>query len=251
MKVDVYVLCYNEERLIPFMLDYWATFATNVYVLDNESTDNSIKLLKNENRFNVEIITYKTNNELNDLKYLELKNNIWKNSIGKCDFVMVCDMDEALFSPNIIEELTYMKHNNMTILFPKIYNMFSNNFPIYEPNKFLHEIVCNGIEYQSFGKRVLFDPNKITEINYQPGAHQCSPVGIINYYDRNKIFLLHYKFLSIQYVLDRYRMYHERMSDINKQYKWGFQYGEESHKTINYFNSEMEKIINVNEIINN
>ena len=83
MKVDVYVLCYNESKLVPFALDYWAKFATNVYILDNGSTDNTIELLKAESRFNIEIIPFDSNNELNDAIYLELKNNIWKKSIGK------------------------------------------------------------------------------------------------------------------------------------------------------------------------
>ena len=125
VKVDVYVLCYNEEMLVPFMLDYWAKFATNVYVLDNNSTDNSVQMLSQENRFNVEIISYESNNELNDSIYLELKNNAWKRSIGKCDFVVVCDFDEALFSVSITEELQYMLANEQTICFPTIFDMYS------------------------------------------------------------------------------------------------------------------------------
>ncbi len=42
MKVDVYVLCYNESKLVPFALDYWAKFASNVYVLDNSTFASSI-----------------------------------------------------------------------------------------------------------------------------------------------------------------------------------------------------------------
>ena len=249
IKVDVYVLCYNEEKLVPFMLDYWNEFATNVYVLDNQSTDKSVELLLAETRFNVEIISYQSNNELNDAIYLELKNNVWKRSIGKCDFVVVCDFDEALFGKNIMNELSYMKENNQTICFPTTFNMFSNDFPSYNKNMLLHDVVKTGVDYYSFGKRVLFNPNQIKEINYDPGAHSCHPIGNIRYYDKNNIYLFHFKYLSIEYVLNRYALYRNRLSEVNKKYKWGFQYNDEDNKTIKYFNSELSRCININSFL--
>lgn len=248
--VDVHVLCYNEEKLVPFMLDYWAEFATNVYVYDNMSTDSSVELLLKEKRFNVEIITYDSNNELNDGIYLQLKNNVWKRSIGKCDFIVMSDFDEVLFSNNIIGELKYMKDNGMTICLPKIFDMYSQEFPEYVPNLLLHETVNLGFPFPQFGKRLLFNPNEIQEINYAPGAHSCNPVGNVKYYDRNNLFLLHYKSLSIDYVLGRYKMYRERLSMLNINNKWGIQYSFEDQKSIDFFNDTYTKCINVKDYIN-
>ena len=248
VKVDVYVLCYNEEKLVPFMLDYWAEFATNVYVCDNMSTDNSVELLLKEKRFNIEILTYNSNNELNDGIFLYLKNNIWKRSIGKCDFVVMCDFDEALYSNNIIGELKYMKDNNMTICFPKIFDMYSQEFPTYDVD-LLHDIIKLGFPYQEFGKRLLFNPNEIKEINYAPGAHSCFPIGNVKYYDRENLFLFHYKSLSIEYILNRYKIYRERLSMLNKNNKWGIQYSFEDQKSIDFFNETYSKCVNVKDYI--
>lgn len=222
--VDVYVLCYNEERLIPFMLDYWNEFATNVYVLDNHSTDHSIELLKQETRFNIEIIPYESNNELNDSIYTDLKNNVWKKSKGKCDFVVVCDLDEALYSPNIMDELKYMKKNWHTLCYPTIFDMYSPSFPEYKKGELLHNIVKTGLLNGKFGKRLLFSPNYISEINYSPGAHECKPTGHVNYYNGYKMFMFHCKNLSIDYVFEKHKMYLERMSEINKEEGWGSHY---------------------------
>ncbi len=249
IKVDVYVLCYNEEKLVPFMLDYWNEFATNVYILDNNSTDNSVYLLKQEKRFNVEIIPYDSNNELNDQKYLELKNNIWKKSIGKCDFVVVCDFDEALFSKNIMEELRYMLNNEQTICLPKIYDMYSSEFPFYAENNFLHQIVKCGIPYDAFGKRIIFNPNKISDINYVPGAHNCNPNGIVKYYNRDNLYLFHFKNLSTEYVYGRYKTYLNRMSEINKKNGWGIQYFQKYEEIDKWITDTLPKTINVNEVI--
>ena len=45
MKVKVYSICYNEEYMLPFFLQHYS-FA-DIVVYDNESTDNSLEIMKN------------------------------------------------------------------------------------------------------------------------------------------------------------------------------------------------------------
>jgi hypothetical protein len=250
VKVDVYVLCYNEEALIPFMLDYWNEFATNVYVLDNYSTDNSINLLKAENRFNVEIIQHSSDNTFNDYINMQLKNNMWKNSIGKCDFVMVSDFDEVIYSKSILSELYRMKYEGCTIWRHKTYDMITKEFPIYN-GKFLHEIVKTGILSDfNWGKDILFDPNKIIEMNYCAGSHNCNPVGYCKYFNDSDIYMFHFKYLSIEYVISRYKMYRDRLSNMNRMYGWGVQYDYEETRIIdefdNMYNKKLDVLIELN-----
>ena len=40
------------------------------------------------------VIQYNTNDQIDDNKYLEIKNNCWKKA--KTDWVLVCDVDELL-----------------------------------------------------------------------------------------------------------------------------------------------------------
>ena len=51
---------------------------------------------------------------------------------------------------------------------------------------------------------MLFRPDKIKEINYQPGGHYCNPIGEIVKSDA-RIPLRHYKYLNIDYVVNRYK----------------------------------------------
>lgn len=251
VKVDVYVLCYNEEKLVPFMLDYWAEFATNVYVLNNMSTDSSIELLKKEKRFNIEVFEHSSSNTFNDNINMQLKNSVWKNSIGKADFVMVSDFDEVIYSENIMGDLRKLKNNGVTIWSHKTYDMITNEDPTYN-GELLHEIVKTGIisDYH-WGKDILFNPNKIVEINYCPGSHNCSPIGEVKYSENSNICMFHFKYLTIDYVLDRYNMYQNRLSMINKQHGWGVQYSDSRDKIISDFNSMYNKSVNIiNEIKN-
>ena len=52
---------------------------------------------KKSPRYATEVIPYSTGGKINDFKYLEIKNNAWKKSRGKADWVIVVDMDEFLY----------------------------------------------------------------------------------------------------------------------------------------------------------
>lgn len=43
-KVHVYILCFNEEKMLPFTLDCYSSFCAKIFVLDNMSTDHSLEI---------------------------------------------------------------------------------------------------------------------------------------------------------------------------------------------------------------
>ncbi len=102
MIVHVHVLCWNEEVLIPYFLDHYS-FADKIILYDHESDDNSLDLLSD----NVEVKTYSTGGEIRDDIWIDIKNNCWKTSRGEADFVIVCDMDEFLYHPNMRDFLCW------------------------------------------------------------------------------------------------------------------------------------------------
>ena len=44
-KIALITLCYNESKIMPFVIDYWKQFVTHANVFDNGSTDNSREIL--------------------------------------------------------------------------------------------------------------------------------------------------------------------------------------------------------------
>jgi len=142
-----------------------------------------------------------------------------------------------------------MKNNNQTIIYPYSYDMISNVFPTYEDGILLHNKIIGYEDKRLYRKKILFNPNKISEINYKPGAHDCNPIGLINYYDKNDIFFLHYKNLSVDYVLNKNKIYKDRLSEINRRNGWGIHYTYNEQSIIDNFNMCYDKSYDISKII--
>jgi len=219
LKIHLYTICWNEERMLPHFLAYYSGFCEKIVVYDNFSTDRSVEICK---RFsNVDIRQYLTSGTIRDDLYQQIKNECWKQSKGIADWVIVCDIDEFLYHPDLTSFLTLSKANNISIFKPKGYNMITKEFPL--PNENLLKRVQYGSRSISFDKCAIFDPNKIEEINYEAGAHQCLPIGKL-VFSQDEILLLHYKYMELNYLIQRYHLLASRLSSYNKKYKLSFHY---------------------------
>lgn len=233
--VHYYAVCWNEERMLPFMFNHHESFVDRFYIYDNHSNDNSETIIHAHP--NTHIIKFQTDG-FNDQIHNDIKNSCWKRSRGKADFVIVCDMDEFLYHPHLQSALKEMKRKGQTIVKPQGYNMYSSD----EPAKGIPlttQVPC-GVRDQWFDKCILFDPHAIVEINYKPGAHECHPVGKVvwNKYDFK---LLHYKNIGLNSVLARKKKYSSRLSQENISKGFGTQYFEEEERSIQEFKENEQK----------
>jgi len=233
--IHYYSLCWNEEIILPFTLDYYSKFCQKIIIYDNESDDNSHSIIKSYE--NSEIRTYSSNCEIRDDIYVEIKNNVWKESRGKADWVIVCDTDEILYHPQIVEKLDELKLKGITIIKPYGYDMYSETMP----HKSILEIKDGLKDNRHFGKCVIFNPNLIDEINFKPGCHKCKPKGKIKLYHHDDIKLLHYKHLNLEYLLDRHDSFRKRLSKQNIENKQGKQYLIEKQKLSLIFSQNLKK----------
>ena len=234
MNIHLYTLCWNEIDILPFVIDYWKRLSiTKAIVYDNGSTDGSIEFLQ---QFDwIEVRHFKTEGQ-NDIVQKDLKNSIWKESKGKCDFVIVCDMDELIYSKDITVELTIMKNNKFAIMGTKWFCMRFDKRPEYTPGKLLHQLgdkfftqyINHDSKYNYLGKFMLFDPNIIDDMNYVVGAHKCTPVSHTNdiyLYITNNTYTIHIdKGLSEDYFVQRRQKMAKNLSEINKKHNMCFEY---------------------------
>ncbi len=198
MKIHLYFLCYNDERLLPFVLEHYS-FCDKITVYDNSSTDKSVEVI--DSYPNTQVVSY-NGNGLDDILHMKMKNEIWKQSRGKCDFVIIGDLDECVYHPNIKEMLEELKKQGYTIIVPKGFDMITDEYP--KKGEDIKKVVRRGRHNKMISKPCIFNPNEINEIDYSPGAHWCNPTGNVKIYQsEGDIKTLHYKFMTKEDYLAR------------------------------------------------
>lgn len=216
VKIHYYALCWNEEKILPLTLDYYSKICSKIVIYDNESTDNSAAIIRSYGGI---VETYRSNNEIRNDIYIEIKNNCWKQSRGEADWVIVGDIDELLYCPDLPNKLYEIGNLGYSIVRPFGFDMVTENFP-----KNLMDVKYGMPDNRHLSKCICFNPNKLEEMNFKPGAHKCKPKGKIKIYNKDDIMLLHYKYLGLDYLLLKMNTYRERSSQINKDNKWGKHY---------------------------
>lgn len=230
--MTIFTITYNEELMLPiFVQHYRNRFPNcNIVVYDNYSTDNTVLIAKS---LNCEVIQYDTGNKLSDTKYLEIKNNCWKDING---WVIVADCDELLDIDQLM--LINLDNHGCTLIQATGYNMvnFNDDLNI--------ESIVYGVRAKSYDKTICFNAAKIKEINYGPGAHSCSPIGLQRY-TVLKIKLWHYKYINIDYMIKRHAEYGNRLSDENIKKGYGAHYLYTPEQITNEFNEAKKNAIKI------
>jgi hypothetical protein len=217
---------------------HYSHFVSHFYIYDNYSDDHTDELLKGYK--NVSVIKFDTNNKFNDDTHQQLKNKVWKKSIGKADWVIVNDLDEFLYFDGQI--LDYLKKTKYTIFQPKGIDMYSTSFP--DSDDLLINQIKTGVYNERYDKPLLFNPYKIIEINYLAGAHGANPLGIVRF-NRKELTLLHYKYLSLEYLIQRTNIYRKRLSQTNIEKGYAIQYLYEDQKTKQNFEKNRRNAVKV------
>jgi glycosyltransferase involved in cell wall biosynthesis len=214
MKIHAYIITWNEGKILPFTLDHYSKFCEKIFIYDNMSTDNTDEICSKYS--NVKVIKWSTpDKKYNDITLAEMKSNVYKQSRkDNIDWVIMCDCDEYLYHENLLEKLAEYKETGITMPLIDGHDMFSETFPEYDGELLTDKVKIGSETYAPMCKNIVFDP--ILDITYMPGAHsnQC-PNAVKS--TSSEIKLLHYKFLSKEYVLDRYNQLAEQLSDFNKK----------------------------------
>lgn len=231
MKVEAYILAFNEAETIHLTIAHYKQFCDRIIIFDNFSTDNTRDIAEG---LGCEIKPFGIAGVLDDKEYLKVKNHVWKGS--DADWVIVCDADEILRVG--LDDLSVAKFYDRTIFMTNGWNVFSNDIP-----KESWSEITTGIPDSKYSKQVIFNPKKIKEIGYVYGCHENKPEGEVRYSDI-ELTLFHYKHVGgAKRVADRHALYESRRSDFNKKWKLGFQYSEPREKTIKYFNECLKKSV--------
>ena len=219
--VHYYALCWNEEALLPFVLDYYGRFCDRMTFFDNGSTDGSLALIAAHPKARA---VHFSSEGFSDATHRRIKNSCWKQSRGKADFVVVCDLDEFLYAPDLEARLAEAARQHVSM--PRIegYDMCAEAFPRHEAGRLITDEVRCGVRRPAWlDKRILFDPHRVVETRYNDGAHHAEPLGRIRE-GNAPMQLLHYKNLGLDYLVARSRQLGHRLSKQNMADGLGMHY---------------------------
>ena len=220
MRLEAYIICWNEAAVLPFVLDYWAAAGIDkLIVYDNHSSDKTVAILLNEDNdypFEVEIRDYESGGHADDFLYRHIKNNCWKQS--KADWVFVGDTDEVLYAPGGVKDYLKNRAGDAAIIQPCLYQVVGWKKPYYMGWPLLHEETGMRVQQCGPNKVNLFRPDRVQEMNFGLGAHKCDPVGAEIQY-REDIAWLHLKNLGVEYLVERNKQLYDRLPDKVKMEK--------------------------------
>jgi len=243
IKISAYFITYNSEKILHHLLRYYSPICSKITILDNCSIDNTENICK---QYNVNFVKFDTKNTFNDLANKQLKNMIWQKDIEEFDYVILADCDEFLYHKdgllNFLEKQSKLGYN----LFKATgYHMMGDLDLDLRDDDNIFEKIDKGFRIVSMDKPILFNCKQLRDIQFSIGCHTCSANNVKTYHN-NDFMLLHYKFLGLNYHLERCRKIKNRMSEFNIEDKVTTYYLEDdAYHTKDYMNfyNNREKII--------
>jgi glycosyltransferase involved in cell wall biosynthesis len=210
--ITIYTIAFNEELMLPFFIAHYRKMfpGCKIVVYDNESTDKTVEIA---HFHGCEVVTYCTNNQLSDRKYLDIKNKCWKDA--QTNWVLIADVDE--FCHISQEQLQKEQDECTTVINFLGFNMVNhaNNFDVNSINK--------GVRAPSYDKIYLFDKDFIDNITYGWGAHSAQLEGDAIFSEK-KYICRHYKYINPDYMVTRHGMFAKRLSKENLEKGYGGHY---------------------------
>jgi len=206
--------------MLPYFFRHYASLVDRYFISDNQSTDRSRDLLA-ANRKAV-LGEFRITGRSFVQAATDHYNDCWKQSRGIADWVIVVNIDEHVYHPDLRGHLQACARNGVSILLPEGYNMVADAWP--SSRKPLWKTVQYGMRDAIWDKPQVFDPNRIEEINFKEGRHSASPRGDVVFPRHARTRLLHYKYLGPEYLARRHAELRSRFPTADIERGWGYQY---------------------------
>jgi len=141
MKIEAFLLCWNERDIMPLVVKHYAKFCDKITILDNHSTDGSQELAK---ELGCVVIPFGTK-FFDDQENMNIKNSCWKGS--DADWVIVADFDEILFHDYKEMEFAMGFYTSSTIIKTIGWQIMSDEMPKEDLTEITNDylLLCRGL----------------------------------------------------------------------------------------------------------
>lgn len=235
LKIHVYSVMSNEQTLLPYWLRHYTTFAQRIFIIDDKSSDETVEIAKASNK--VTMLKYKFSDNLIDAEHVDCFHKYYKQySRGKVDWVMCVDGDEFIHHPKMMENLQLQRQRGIQVIRTTGYAMISRRLP--KSKKQIYEELPWGLRERRWDKPCVFDPK--LDIVFGSGQHYLkAPTDIQP--RRGKLSMLHYRYLSRRYFLNRSRNLVAKLKIRDKLKTWLIRGGLKFYDTA--VKSNLEKVV--------
>ena len=210
MNINVFILCFNESIILPHTIAHYKKYlpSCKITISDNESTDNSVEIAQS---LGCDIISFNSGNIQNEYVQRDIRNHYWKKIEN--GWIIFIDMDEWLC---VTEEDLFNELNaGTTILKVKGVNVIGESKEINLSDINLHN-VNRVVDWDPESKKLCFLREKITEMNYTFGGHECDPKGEVIY--SNKVYInKHYSELGLPFLIEKMRIRYQRTHEMRSR----------------------------------
>lgn len=225
MKLFGVTTTFNEEKIIPYVMPYIEHMGYDkLIVCDNESTDNTVELLK-QYPF-IEVRSYSSDGIFSEDKKMQAKvdvigeilrgkNTLWDEK--EYVWMTACDFDEVFYYTNMrnvvgnglkvyLHRISDLGYN---IINEEIVDIVSDSFPYMAEGDFIHNVVnkCAIKCPFEWNKPNLFRIDNLNRFWFSHGSHfghfefDNVPVKALN--NTKNIFAFHLKYIDRKYIESR------------------------------------------------
>jgi len=207
--------------MLGFFFRHYDGVVERYFVYDDGSEDESLDLLKAHPKVTLGALPY-TDPRSRILSAAAFFDSCWQDSRGEADWVIVTDIDEHLYHPDLAAYIAACDRAGVTAVPALGFQMLADAFP--RAGVLLCDQLRLGAPWGQMSKLNLFRPDAVARTNYAPGRHAAAPEGDIVLPARDDLMLLHYKYLDFERVLARHAACAPRSLPVDRERQYGHKY---------------------------
>ncbi|WP_018153019.1 glycosyltransferase family 2 protein [Leeia oryzae] len=208
--------------MLPWFFRHYDPLVDQYFIYDDGSTDQSLALLHAHPKVTLLPMPSYACPESRIESGRILQDSCWHASRGKADWVIVTDIDEHLYHPDIHNYLRRMVKAGVSMIPALGYEMIADAFP--DTDGRLCDLLVRGVPSPFYSKLNIFSPNLIETTGYEPGRHTAAPTGHVLLPAKDELKLLHFKHIDFDRLCERHKQYLTRQRPQDLAMGWGGQY---------------------------
>jgi hypothetical protein len=222
MIIDLYTWSWNDEDRLGFLFTHYDRLVRRYVIYDDGSDDGTLEILRANPKVEIRPIRFMGSGDSFILSVMPTIQACWKESRGTADWVIVTEIDEHLWHPDLEAYLEACRSAGITMIPALGYQMIDEVFP--PAGAWLCKVATMGAPWDRMSKVNIFAPDAIEEINYTLGRHIAHATGRVVAPDRDELMLLHYKYLDFEHTYARHQAMHARLQPADLANNWAFRW---------------------------